>query len=368
MSVPELPGALRSLIDVGLALAQRTASGRVGFARYARVVDDAAVPEAIRAEVRAELDAAWNAVVVPFGDGKEPVLAVTPTAQVHASTLDGQAVAVKIARPGVAATIRSELALLDTLAAPLRMVFGSLDVRGVMREVRETVMDELDLEHEAETQHQVRRALRRLDGVVIAEVHIDECAPNRLVTELLEGVAAPEDPARAAELLVAAHLVAWREGGLVLTDARLSHLVFLPGGDLGLLGTGLARPHDRDRMALFVAGFTALADADPAPFAAAVEALEILPPESAADAHALLREVLGPLVAGEAKLDAAALHDAGIRAYRRLGDLLALGAVVTPDPRDVHAARMLGQLAAALARLEVTADWPALTARAASAG
>jgi predicted unusual protein kinase regulating ubiquinone biosynthesis (AarF/ABC1/UbiB family) len=359
MSVPELPGALRSLIEVGLSLSRRTASGKVGFARYARLVDDASVPETIRAQVRAELDAAWDAVVEPFGKEKN-VIAVTPTAQVHVD----DARAIKLARPGVAQQIRSELALLDTLAAPLRVVFGSLDVRGVMKEVRETVMDELDLEHEAEQQQRVRRALRRLDDVVVPEAFVDDCAPDRMESELLEGSDTPDDPERAAELLIAAHLTAWREAGLVLTDARPSHLIFLPGGKLGLLGTGLARPHDRDRVDAFVAAFTALGDDDPAAFAAAVEELEILDAGDAETAHGLLRDVLGDLATGEATLDARALHDLGIRAYERLGDFLRLAAGVTPDPRDVHAARMLGQLAATLARFEVTANWPELVKRA----
>jgi predicted unusual protein kinase regulating ubiquinone biosynthesis (AarF/ABC1/UbiB family) len=229
-------------------------------------------------------------------------------------------------------------------------------------------MDELDLEHEAETSHQVRRALRRLDGVVVPEPFVDDSAPDRLVTERLEGQDAPEDPERAAELLVAAHLVAWREAGLVLTDARPSHLVFLPGGDLGLLGTGLARPVPRARFEPFVAAFQALAADDSAAFVAAIEELELLSAEAAQRAFGLLRELLGEFVAGPARLDARAIHDGTLRGYERLGDFMALAADVTPDPTDIHGARMLGQLGATLARLEVTTDWPALVARAASAG
>ncbi len=362
--MPELPGPLRSLIEVGLSLARRTQSGKVGMARYARLVDDAALPEEIRAQVRAELDAAWDAVVEPFGT-EEPI-AVTPTAQVHVEELDGQRVAVKVARPGVATQIRSELALLDTLAVPLRMVFSTLDVRAVMREVRETLMDELDLEHEAETSHRVRRALRRLDGVVIPQAFVEESAPDRMISELLEGQDSPDDPERAAELLVAAHLVAWREAGLMLTDARPSHLVFRPGGDLGLLGTGLARPVARERREPFLAAFQGLGDDDPAAFVAAVEELELLSPEAAERAHGLLRDVLGDFVRGPARLDAAALCELDLRAYARLGDFMALAADVTPDPADIHVARMLGQVSATLARLEVTADWPAVVERAAN--
>lgn len=355
------PPALKSLLDLGLGLARRTASGRVGMARYAPLVEDEAVPAAVREPLRAELDAAWDSVVEPFG--KQDPIAVTPTAQVHIDEVDGEPVAVKLARPGVAAQIRSELALLDAIAAPLRSIFPALDVAGVMREVREATMDELDLEHEGEQQQRVRRVLRRVDGVVVPEVFLDECKPDRLVTALLEGSTEPEDAERAAELLIAAHLTAWREGGLVLTDARPSHLIFLPGGGLGLLGTGLARPHDRDRLDGFLAAFVALTDEDPAAFVAATEGLALLDADAATAAHGLLREILGPFVEGAALLDAVAMHDVTIRAYERLGEALGLASVVTPDPRDIHAARMLGQLTATLARLRVTADWPALAAR-----
>ena len=381
--MPEVPSSVLALFDVGVSLMRRTASGRVWLARHADLLHADLLPEALRGPLRAELEGAHMTLVEPI-DAKlaqkaangvkrvdETPLATTPTAQVHRGELDGEPVAVKVARPGLAATIRSELSLLDILAGPIRAVFPVLDVPGVLREVRETVMDELDLEHEAETQHQVRRALRRVDDVTVPAVHIDECAPNLLVTELLKGptlaATAPEDPKRVAELLVTAHLVAWREAGLVLTDARPSHVILLDGGGIGLLGAGLARPLSRDRMPLHLAAVAALRGDDQTAFVAAVKALQLLDGETAARAFALLREVLGPFATGETKLDAAALEQLSQRAYRRAADLLALGARATPEPADLAAGRMLGQLTATLARIGATADWPALAARAASA-
>ncbi len=363
MSVPELPGSLRSLIDVGIALMRRSASGKVLIARYEPLVDDEAVPAVIRAQMRAELDAARAAALTPFkGPDRSPV-AVTPTAQVHRRGDH----AVKVARPGLAATVRSELALVDALAAPLRVVLPKADVRAIFAEVRETAMDELDLEHEGETQQRLRRTLRRLDGVVVPEVEIDACAPDTLVSEWLDGEPVTELSAEDAELYVAAHLVAWRDAGLVPTDARPSHLLRLPDGSLGLLGLGLARPADRDRRQPFLDAFAALAADDEAAFADAVSGLGLLPADAAARAHGLIRTVLGPFVDGEATLDAAAVHDVTVRAFEHLGDFLALGAKVTPDPRDLASARMAGQLAATFAKYGVTADWPALVARAGAA-
>ena len=382
--MPDAPSSLLALLDVGVSLLRRTASGRVLLARYADVVHADLLPGALRDPVRAELEASYAAVVVPLEpklarkaaknvkDVEDEPLAVTPTAQVHAGELDGAPVVVKVARPGVAATIRAELTLLDVLRAPIGVVFGALDIAGALREVRETAMDELDLEHEADMQHQVRRALRRLEDVTVPAVHVDECAPDVLVAERLEGptlaAAAPDDPSRVARLLIEAHLTAWREAGLVLTDSRPGHVVLLGDGSIGLLGAGLARPVPRERLEAGVAAFAGLADADPASFVAAVAELGVLPAAAAPDAHALLRAVLGPFASGPATLDGPALADMTVRAYRRIADLLTLGAQATPQPADLAALRMLGQLTATLSRLGVTEDWPALTTAAASKG
>ena len=381
--MPEVPSSVLALFDVGVSLMRRTASGRVWLARHADVLHADLLPEALRGPLRAELEGAHMTLVEPI-DAKlaqkaangvkgvdETPLATTPTAQVHRGELNGEPVAVKVARPGLAATIRSELSLLDILAGPIRAVFPVLDVPGVLREVREAVMDELDLEHEGETQHRVRRALRRLDGVTVPAVHVDECGPEVLVTELLEGptlaAARAPDPGRVARLLVEAHLTAWGEAGLVLTDARPGHIVLLPNDSIGLLGTGLARPVARDRMAIGVSAFAGLAEADPAHFVAAAEALGVLPADAAAEAHALLRELLGEFATGPARLDGPALAAMTVRAHRRIGDLLRLGAQATPEPSDLAALRMLGQLTAALSRLGVTEDWPALALTASAA-
>ncbi len=378
--MPEAPPPLLALLDVGAALLRRTASGRVLLARYANVVRADLLSDRVRAAVRQELEDAYAAAVEPLDPkavqkaarrldkvSEEPI-AVTPTAQVHAAELAGEPVAVKVARPGLAATIRGELSLLDLLAGPIRVVFGALDIAGVLGEVRETVMDELDLEHEGETQAQVRRALRRLDEVTVPAVHLDECSAGLLVTERLEGPtlaeARADDPARVARLLVRAHLAAWSGAGLVLTDARPSHVILRSDGSIGLLGTGLARPVARGRAGIAVRAFAGLASQDPAGFVAAVADLGVWPEADAAAAHALLREVLGEFATGPARLDGPALAEMAGRASRRGAGLLELAARVNLEPADLAALRMLAQLTTTLARLEVTEDWTALAARA----
>src|SRR4051794_24010785 len=270
-AAPTLPPALRGLLEAGRALVRRSSSGRVAMARAADVVphdalpavmgrlptelaaarQDATTPWAFK-DVERTLKSAWGQAPGRLLDALDPEpLAVTPAAQVHRGVHGGRPVAVKVLRPGLAAGVRSDLALLDVLAAPLRQVFGAMDATLILREVRETALDELDLEHEASTQRQVRRILRGVPGLTVPAPDLELSGEAILVTELLAGptlaAAEPGDPADVARTLVAAHVTAAR-AGLILTDPRPGHVVLLDTGGVGLLGAGLARPVDRDRV------------------------------------------------------------------------------------------------------------------------
>jgi predicted unusual protein kinase regulating ubiquinone biosynthesis (AarF/ABC1/UbiB family) len=376
-AAPKLPAALRALLETGGALVRRSSSGRVGQARAAPLVDPAALPTAMR-RLPAALEAARAESCVPLeakhvqgalkgvvASWEAEPLAVTPAAQVHRGVRDdGAAVAVKLRRPGLAQSVRSDLGLLDTLTGPLRQVFGAVDAGAVLRELRTTALDELDLEHEASTQRQASRALRRVDGLVVPAPDLELGTEELLVTELLDGptleTATPDDPGAVARTLVAAHVTAAR-AGLALTDARPSHVVLLRGGDVGLLGAGIARPVDRERIDAALDALAALRAGDEDAFAAVVaDRLGLLPPVPAREAYRLVLDITGDLLTGRARLDAAALKAVGERALRRLDAGLELAAVVTPQPPDLATARSFGQVTALLARLAATEDWGAL--------
>ncbi|HMJ35026.1 MAG TPA: AarF/ABC1/UbiB kinase family protein [Baekduia sp.] len=383
-AAPILPPALRGLLEAGAALLRRSSSGRVGLARAADVVAPDALPTAM-ARLPAQLEAAHRdaTVPLPFKDvervlkaawraapGKvlddldpEP-LAVTPAAQVHRGAHDGRAVAIKILRPGLAASVRSDLALLDVLAAPLRQVFGAMDAGAILREVRETALDELDLEHEASSQRQVKRLLRGIEGLVVPAPDMELSGETVLVGELLDGPtlkdALPADPGAVARTLVAAHVTAAR-GGIALTDLRPGHVVLLADGRVGLLGAGVTRPADRDRVAGALDALCRLREGDQEGFAAAVaDGLGLLPASAALKAYALTGAIAGELLMGKARLDGPALASAAEHALDHLGGGLALAADVTPQPGDLAAARSVGQVAAVLSRLGATEDWGAL--------
>jgi len=383
---PTLPPALRSLREAGGALVRRSSSGRVALGRAAALVDADAVPATLRGlpaelarariaattpiafkDVEKILKSAWGS---PHGKvldelDREP-LAVTPSAQVHRGVRDGAPVAVKVLRPGLASAVRNDLALLDVLAAPLRQVFGAMDAGAILREVRETTLDELDLEHEASTQRQLRRTLRGVDGLVVPAADMELSGEVVLVTELLDGRTLADNkvkianPGAVARTLVAAHVTAAR-AGLVLTDPRPGHVVLMAKGQVGLLGTGLARPVARDRTAVALEALVAWRAGDQDGFATIVaDRLGLLPTTDAIKAYGLAAIVLGDILNGPATLDGPTLAAIAERGLDHLTAALQLAATVTPHPHDLAVLRSVGQLAAVLARLGATEDWGAL--------
>jgi predicted unusual protein kinase regulating ubiquinone biosynthesis (AarF/ABC1/UbiB family) len=383
----ELPPALRVLTETGWSLASRAPSARVALARAAGFVDPEALPGAIREPVMRELEAARAAACEPLETrvveralkdawGRSPgkvlddfdpePLAVRAAAQTHRGVAGGAPLAIRVRRPGLERALRSDVALLDTLAAPLRAALPKADTRALLRAVREQALDEADFEHEASTHRRVARVLRDVDGLVVPRAHGELCSEGVFVADLLEGEtladgARPQDPGAAIRALVDAHVAAAR-AGLALLDARPGHVVVVPGGGIGLLGAGLARPVGRDRVVLGLDAIAALRRDDAEGFARAVAQAGVLPADAARTAHALARSALGPLAAGAATLDAAALRGATVRAADVAPAVFVLVPEAQPHPDDVWLARAAGQLVATLARLGATADWPALVA------
>ena len=389
-----MPVAVRALFDAALALLRQSSSGTVGLARLAGVVDLDAVPERYRTRVARALDAAVQATGEPLplsrierdlrsAWGRRPAdvldelelepLAVTASAQVHRGTLDGAAVAVKLRRPGLEAAVRSDLVLLDALAAPLARVFGAADPGALLREARERVLDELDLEHAGATQRRFARAVRRLDGITVPAVHGELSAPGVLVTELLEGPTLADGSARAdagavARALVVFHCGAPRALALMPADPRADHVVLLDRRGVGLLGTAAARAVDRGRLDAALDALAALRTQDAGAFVDAVGRMRLLAAGPAAATYALVDELAGDLLRGPVRVNAALVAERTERALAALPRALPLADRLTPDRADLWPLRMLGQLAAVLAGLDVVEDWAALALDAGRAG
>jgi len=147
-----------------MRIARGTSSARLALAGLRDTIDPATLPPELREHTVAEMERAhaeattaqafkeveealkdtWDAPDFNVLEA-EPV-ACTPTAQVHRGVHEGADVAVKVLRPGIADQVRLDLNLLEALIRPARLGF-SLPPGVLLREVRERVLDELDLEH-----------------------------------------------------------------------------------------------------------------------------------------------------------------------------------------------------------------------------
>lgn len=122
----------------------------------------------------------------------EEPLASASVAQVHRATLkNGKQVVVKVLRPGIAKTIKRDIALLNTVARILECVWsGSRRLKPVevVKEFEHTLSDELDLVRESANASQLRRNFSGSDMLYVPEVDWSKTKKNVMVMEYISGI------------------------------------------------------------------------------------------------------------------------------------------------------------------------------------
>ena len=118
-------------------------------------------------------------------------VASASVAQVHFAKLpDGMPVAVKILRPGIAAVIEKDLALLDSFAALLEQLWSDgkrLKPREVVAEFSRHIHAELDLMLEAANCSQLHRNFADGRLLLVPQVHWDWCREQVMVMQRMQG-------------------------------------------------------------------------------------------------------------------------------------------------------------------------------------
>jgi hypothetical protein len=279
---------------------------------------------------------------------------------------------------GLAEALRADLSLVDAMALPLKAAFPRLDAAGLLREARERLLDETDLEHEASVQRTLARALRRhptlhvpapVTSLAAERVGVSAWIEGRDVTQVAASGTA-EDRATLARALVAFHVGSAREGTLH-ADPHPGHAVLMDDGRTAFLDPGATAQVDPARVDLGVQALDALRAGDGQAFGRALEALGLLPAgRGPGRAHRGARRP-GAVRRAPARvlLDAEAVHDLGRRAVERWRDGLALAGAGTLPPGDLWPARHAGVARGApVARLEVEEDWLGLVRAAAADG
>jgi hypothetical protein len=377
------------LVQVGMRLARSAKSGRVLLARIAETIDPAWMPSPWGDPIDAELQAARASACEPVAMrqieralrdawGRKPTeeldeldprpVAVTPLSQVHRGVLDGAPVVVKVLRPGLAATVRQDLALLDGLRRPLAAAFPGLDGPAVLHEFRERALEELDLEHAASVQRGFHRALRRHPIFTVPAPYTALCREGVLVSEWIDGVplrhAADRD---AAAALLVVFVFGSARTGTMYAGPDPDDVLVLPDGRVAILGFGSSRTIAPDRLAAATAVLHGFADGDPAALGSALERLGWLPSPHAPAALSLIQQTLSALGDAEpVRLDGEAIVGARTRLLDQPGPLSALILAGAVADADLWPALAVIRLFASIARVGATGPWREL-ARAALA-
>jgi predicted unusual protein kinase regulating ubiquinone biosynthesis (AarF/ABC1/UbiB family) len=97
-------------------------------------------------------------------------------------------VAVKVQYPEVAAAVRADLQNLGWLMRAAKRFAPGLDAAAIASEIRERISEELDYEHEAQTQRAFARRWRGHPFIVIPDVVTVLCRQRVLVTEWMDGI------------------------------------------------------------------------------------------------------------------------------------------------------------------------------------
>ncbi|MCK5639731.1 MAG: ubiquinone biosynthesis regulatory protein kinase UbiB [Gammaproteobacteria bacterium] len=127
-----------------------------------------------------------------FTQFDEIPLASASIAQVHTATLhDGHEVIIKVVRPQIKKVIRRDIELLYVLADKLQRYWSEgsrLRPVEVIAEFEKTILDELNLAHEAANASQLRRNFTDSEKLYIPEIYWPLVKRNAMVMERIHGI------------------------------------------------------------------------------------------------------------------------------------------------------------------------------------
>jgi predicted unusual protein kinase regulating ubiquinone biosynthesis (AarF/ABC1/UbiB family) len=180
-----------------------------------------------------------------FREFDETPAAAASIGQVHRAVWsDGREVAVKLQYPGAGPALMADLNQLTRLAWLFARLSPGLDVKPLLAELRERVLEELDYTMEADAQRAFATAFA--DDPDIAVPRVVASAPKAVVSEWMEGrplssvIAAgtPSERDHAGSLLALLHFSAPARAGLLHADPHPGNFRILADGRLGVVDFG----------------------------------------------------------------------------------------------------------------------------------
>jgi len=193
--------------------------------------------EQLAPQIRADLKGDPHSLFVEFD---ETPLAAASMAQIYRARLhSGEAVVIKVLRPGLAKTIQADLRLLTYLAETVEQQSPALAryrPRQMVRALATALTHELDLTHEGNNCERVAQQFAQQPNVVIPKIYWQWSSQRLLVQEFLPGIA-PENPQQLAAAGLDGPLLAQRGAQAfmkMVLEHRLYHADPHPGNVMAL--------------------------------------------------------------------------------------------------------------------------------------
>ena len=231
---------------------------------FRRCLDAApSVPfDQVRATIESDLGRPLRDVFATFE--QQPIAAASIAVVHRATLLDGTPVAVKVLRPGIEATVATDLGVLEGAVRFMaaRGVNQAYNMVALVVGLRAQIAEELDLTNEARTMDTFRALFDEfgMSLLAIPRVHHEHTARRVLTMEFFDGRSI-DDLAHATEVgvdvaaLVRQLLSAWVLAGLRVrafhADIHAGNLFVLRDGRLGMLDWGILARFDEDSNLLF---------------------------------------------------------------------------------------------------------------------
>lgn len=193
-------------------------------------------------------------------------------AQIHrAWTLDGDAVVLKVVKPGIAETLRRDSFLLRGTGRLLQLIFPRYQPRRIIDEFCEYTEREVDLEREADNAETFRANFRDEPDIVFPKIFRELSSRRVLCMEFLDGVKPDDVRARRLTEAERQRLIEFGARAIVRmlyrdgffhADLHPGNLMILPGARCGFIDLGMVGRFGEELRRLLLLYFYCLVSGD----------------------------------------------------------------------------------------------------------
>ncbi|MEO8091375.1 MAG: AarF/ABC1/UbiB kinase family protein [bacterium] len=178
----------------------------------------------------------------------EPAAAASIGQVYRGRTAEGREVAVKVQYPGIADAVESDMRNVRMLAPVLRRMMPGLEVKDLLAEISERIIEECDYELEAASHRRVARFWRGHPFVIIPEVDTELSRRRVLVSEWVDGMGFAEVSSqpdrvrdRYAQIVYRFFYSTALELGVALGDPHPGNYLLCPDGQVAFFDFGMLR-------------------------------------------------------------------------------------------------------------------------------